>query len=253
MAKDLFEDLTEVYDALVDWPKRLDREAPFYRDLFARHKIHRISDVACGTGHHAAMFHAWGLQVEGADVSAAMIDRARREFGEPEGLQWTVRDYATCSEDEGVADAAICVGNSLALASDHSHARQAVHAMMRAVRPGGMVVLQVLNLWKLPDGPCLWQKCIRYERPDGTAIVTKGVHRSESRGYVDLVISSVEPPAFLSTQSVPLLGLTDKQIGGWAREAGARNVHFYGDYQRARYEQNESPDLIAVIEREKTV
>ena len=50
-------------------------------------------DVACGTGHHAAMFHSWGLRVEGADLSAAMIDRARAKFGLPQGLQWTVRGF----------------------------------------------------------------------------------------------------------------------------------------------------------------
>ena len=33
--------------------------------------------------------------------------------------------------------------------------------MFAAVRAGGLVVLHVLNLWRLPDGPCVWQKCRR--------------------------------------------------------------------------------------------
>ena len=249
MTQDPFEELTGVYEALVDWPKRLVREAPFYRDLFAEHAVKRIVDVACGTGHLVSKFNDWGLHVEGSDVSPAMIDRARHEFGEPHGLRWTVRDFVTSIEGESRPDAVICVGNSLALASDHHLARQAVQTMMRAVRPGGIIILQVLNLWKLPDGPCIWQKCIQFEQSDTAAIVTKGIHRSGSQGYVDLVISSVAPPAFLTTLSVPLLGLTDKQIGDWAREAGAKSVRFLGDYQRAPYEQDASPDLIAVIER----
>jgi SAM-dependent methyltransferase len=244
-----FDDLSDVYEALVDWPKRLVREAPFYRGLFADHDVHGIVDVACGTGHHAAMFHDWGYHVEGSDASPTMIDRARHQFGEPHGLRWIVRDFATSIDGESLADVVICVGNSLALASDHYGARQAVQTMMRAVRPGGIIILHVVNLWRLPDGPCIWQKCIQFEQPGRAAIVTKGIHRCGSQGYVDLVISSVDPPALLTTQSVPLLGLTDNQMGGWAREAGARSVRFYGDYLRTSYEQETSPDLIAVIER----
>ena len=59
MNADLFADLTDVYEAMVDWPKRLANEEPFYRRLFARIGARRVLDAACGTGHHASMFHAW--------------------------------------------------------------------------------------------------------------------------------------------------------------------------------------------------
>jgi hypothetical protein len=59
--------LTDVYDAMIDWSKRLDHEGPFYRTLFERLSAKSVVDVACGTGHHAAMFHDWGLEVEASD------------------------------------------------------------------------------------------------------------------------------------------------------------------------------------------
>lgn len=244
-----FDDLSDVYESLVDWPKRLAREASFYRRLFADHDVQRVVDVACGTGHHAAMFYDWELHVNGSDVNSAMIEQARHQFGEPSGLSWTVRSFETPLADETPADAVICVGNSLALAADLRAAQTAVCEMVRAVRPGGIVIVHVLNLWSLPDGPCVWQKCIQYERTGGRALVTKGVHRSGDRGYVDLVVSSIEPPALLTTQSVPLLGLTAEAISQWAQEAGAASVKLLGDYQRTTYDQDTSVDLIAVIER----
>ena len=114
----MFQDLTDIYDAMIDWPKRLAHEGPFYRQLFERHGVRSVIDVACGTGRHAAMFRSWDLRVEGADISPAMIDRARAAFGEPAGLRWAVRGF-----DEPIApaepfDAAVCVGNSLPLAAD---------------------------------------------------------------------------------------------------------------------------------------
>ena len=38
-AAELFHDLTDVYEALVNWPQRLAREEPFYRRLFAAHQV----------------------------------------------------------------------------------------------------------------------------------------------------------------------------------------------------------------------
>jgi SAM-dependent methyltransferase len=247
MVHDSFEDLTPVYESLVDWPKRLAREAPFYRSLFAEHNVRRMADVACGTGHHAAMFYQWGLAVEGSDQSPAMISRARAAFGTPEGLRWHVRSFDDAIPADEPLDAVICVGNSLALATDPPAAQLALHQMLSAVRPGGIVVVHLLNLWSLPDGPCVWQKCIAVERLGHQAIVTKGVHRSGNEGFVDLVISSVAPPGLMTTQSVRLLGLTSQQLESWAVEHGAKLLHLLGDYQRAGYDAESSSDLIMVF------
>ena len=93
MSETSFDDLTDVYEAMIDWPKRLNAEAPFFRRLFEKHNVKRVADVACGTGRHAAMFHSWGLEVEGSDISPNMIDRARETFREPAGLRWAVRGF----------------------------------------------------------------------------------------------------------------------------------------------------------------
>ncbi len=74
VTNNVFDDLTEVFDELVDWPKRLANEEPFYRRLFARIGVRRLVDVACGTGRHAAMFHSWNLHVQAADISPRMIE-----------------------------------------------------------------------------------------------------------------------------------------------------------------------------------
>ena len=91
MLTNTFNQLADVYEAMIDWPKRLAAEEPFYRHWFQQAEVKRVADVACGTGHHAAMFHGWHLDVEASDLSPAMIERARAGFGEPPGLHWAVR------------------------------------------------------------------------------------------------------------------------------------------------------------------
>ena len=81
------------YDTMVDWSKRLSHETPFFRRWFSEAHAQRVLDVACGSGHHAALFHQWGLVVEGADLSHAMLELARRRHGTAPGLTWTCRGF----------------------------------------------------------------------------------------------------------------------------------------------------------------
>jgi SAM-dependent methyltransferase len=195
------------------------------------------------------MFHSWGLRVEGADISANMIGRARKSFGEPAGLRWVVRGFDEPIRTAEPLDAAICVGNSLALAPDMAAVERAVQHMHTAVHSGGVVVVHVLNLWKLPDGPCVWQKCKRASLPQGDVLIVKGVHRSGPRGYVDLIVTSPTASASMHTESVPFLGLEARDLEEIASRAGATEVQFFGGYQNQAYDRQGSTDLIMVAEK----
>jgi len=249
MTANVFDDLTEVFEELVDWPRRLANEEPFYRRLFARIGVRRLVDVACGTGRHAAMFHSWNLHVQGADLSPRMIELARRRCGEPPGLSWAVRSF-----DEPIAsaepfDAAVCVGNSLALAPDMAVVQGAIRQMLAAVRSGGVAVVHVLNLWHLPDGPCVWLKSKRTTLPQGEVLLARGVHRCGAQGYVELLVADLTGGVPLRGQSARLLGLEAAELEGMARQAGAAQVRFFGGYQEQPYERQQSVDLIMVAEK----
>lgn len=243
----IFQDLTDVYEAMIDWPKRLANEGPFYRRLFEEQSVHSVVDVACGVGRHAAMFHSWKLRVEGADISAPMIDRARAAFGEPAGLRWIVRGFDQPTGPAEPFDAAVCVGNSLPLAPDLATVGRAIDQMLAAVRSGGLLVVHALNLWRLPDGPCIWQKCCRRSLPQGEVLIVKGVHRCGVRGYVELIIAKVDDEnSPMQTESVPFLGLESAELEAMARSTGAADVQFFGGYQNQPYDRQESVDLLMV-------
>lgn len=245
----MFDDVTDVYEAMIDWNARLGNEKPFYSGLFAGANAQRVLDVACGTGRHAAMFHSWGLQVEGADISRQMIARARAKFGEPRGLRWVVRGFEEPVRAESPFDAAICVGNSLALADNMATVENVVHNMLAAVRQSGLIILHVVNLWRLDDGPCHWQKCKSASLEQGDVLIIKGIHRSGSTGYVDLIVTQLDAPAGMWNQSLPFLGLEAAELERIARRAGASNVQFLGGYNNEHYDREKSVDLIVVAEK----
>ncbi len=241
-----FDDLTDLYEAMIDWPKRLAHEEGFYRHLVAEAQAHRVLDAACGTGHHAAMLHAWGLEVEGADKSPQMIDRCRQQFGQPPGLRWVVRPFEQVPD--GMFDLVLCVGNSLALAGDEAASARAVHALASVLRPGGILAIHVLNLWSLPDGPLVWQKCLRTSFRQREALALKGVHRCGPRGYVELAVADLQGP-LLYTQSVPFVGLRSESLASWARPAGLEQVQFFGGYHQQPYLESQSADLVMTSRR----
>ncbi len=246
----MFQDLADVYDALLDWPKRFANEEPFYRELFRRVGVRRVLDSACGTGRHAAWFHSWGCQVEGADLSAGMIERCRRQFGASDSLRWVVRSFDEPVSAPEPFDAVICVGGSLALAPDPAAVSRAIGEMLGALRPGGACVLQVLNLWHLPDGPCVWQKCKRVTLNGREHLLVKGVHRTGTTGYVELVDVQLDPSGVAPRYDCSaLLGLEASDLTHYARDAAAKDVTCYGNFQGGEYQRAQSQDLLLVIEK----
>jgi SAM-dependent methyltransferase len=249
MEAELFTDLADIYEAMIDWPKRLAHEEPFFRRWFAHVGAQSVLDTACGTGRHAAMFHSWQIRVEGADVSEAMIGRARALFGHHDGLRFSVRGFDEPFAPQEPPDVAVCVGNSLALAADLIVVRDAIGCMLSAVRPGGLLIVQVLNLWRLDDGPCVWQKCLRTTLPRGDVLVLKGVHRSGPRGFVDVTVAGLPDGPLLRCESVPFLGLEAGDLGQMALECGASRIAFFGGYQEQPYDRRQSADLVMVAEK----
>ena len=220
-------------------------------------------DATCGTGRHAALFHSWGLEVEAADNQPGH-DRpgkgcVRSGAGLARRASGPTSKFCRGGWCGGLAsrffrsepfDAIVCVGNSLALAPDRATAETAILQMLAALRPGGLLVVQLLNLWRLPDGPCVWQKCrcamlprpsplppgegqgegrritLRASSPADLAtevLVLKGVHRCDSRGYVDLAVVEPAGPKLLHSESSPLLGLEASDLEAMARTPRPKN------------------------------
>jgi glycine/sarcosine N-methyltransferase len=142
------------YDRFVDWDKRLSREAPLFRGLFDEHGVRTVVDLGCGTGRHAVLFASWGLHVTGVDPDPEMLARARehaRERGvEPRFLEGGFGGLARLGL--GPADALTCTGNALPHVDGTAGLRAALADAAVVLRPGGAIVLHLLNHTRLISG-----------------------------------------------------------------------------------------------------
>jgi SAM-dependent methyltransferase len=244
---DLFDNRSELYDQMVDWPRRLANEAPFYRKLFDQHGVRRLLDCACGTGHHAAMFAQWGLSVVGTDLSETMIARCQEQHGQHSRLRWLARSFENLQDLGEPFDAVICVGNSLALAGAEQTCRNALRSMMRALRSGGLLMIHVLNFWSLRSGSILVQKFLPLQQAGHEGLLLKLFHRVGSRGHVETFALSRSDAAgswTMQHHSSELVGLSAAWFRHRLSNLGCSQIEFWGDYHLVAYRARRSPDLI---------
>lgn len=143
--------IVSVYDEIADWydswigshPMREDPFFPDVEELMGHVNGLHICDLACGQGRVARHLADKGAHVLGIDLSAKLLDRARRhEETEPRGIDYVCADVANL---DGIGDerfdGVLC---HMAL-MDIPDLDSTVHNAARILRPGGWFVFAVLH------------------------------------------------------------------------------------------------------------
>lgn len=235
------------YDLGIDWSARLDRELPVLQEVLGPPGSLGILDAACGTGRHLAALAQRGYKVVGLDYSPDMLAMARTQLS----LQGVVGEVIEASFTQiprglGPFDGVICVGNSLAAAGSTILARKALLKMAALLRPGGRLLVQVLNFDKL----CREQPYVRGPR----------VRQDGGREYISTKIYLMTPPDVevisltlwneggwrQHVASARLAMIAQEQLRSWFVDGGLKMEAEWGNYGRAPFNPVESEDLILV-------
>lgn len=108
-------------------------------------EVREILDVACGTGRHAIPLSKKGYTVTGGDRSQAMLavleEKVRRANIEIPVIKCDMKDIEFREE----FDAIICMYTSFNYLLTDQDIEKALVAFYRALRPGGIVILDLMN------------------------------------------------------------------------------------------------------------
>jgi SAM-dependent methyltransferase len=247
----LYDALAADYDRFVDWEGRLAHELPFFARLFAGQSVRRVLDAACGTGGHAIALARQGYQVVGADLSAAMVERAR-ENASAAGVEvaFAVASLGELASLGMTFDAALCLGNSLPHLLTAPEVAAALADFAAVLRPGGLLAIQNRNFDRVlatrqrfmppqvhRDGEGEWIFLRFYDFGETTITFHMIRLRRTAEGWAQ----SVE-----STELRPLLH--QEMVAGLVA-AGFGDLRFYGGYDGSGFDLVHSGDLIAVARR----
>jgi len=240
---------TDPYEALASRYDRMARVDPqrdaFFRDLFARRSVRSVLDCACGTGRDLIAFHRMGLEVEGSDLSSAMLAQARANLARA-GIALPLRrvDLRELAATTGARfDAVVCLGNAINELLDDADAIRALREMRALLRPGGIVILdqgQTDASMRYPPRYAPIVNDLDFTRVfvmdyDGTVMT---VH------VLDFTHTSEEARFDEST-----VRLRVRLKADWERlshEAGFRAPEMYGDWGGTPYEIEAAERLIVV-------
>jgi len=144
---DFYDHIAEEYGEVTGEANRVAPAGEFLRELRRRRRFERVLDVACGTGLHAVMLAEMGAAVTGADLSAAMLARARqRADAAGASVAWVEAPMQEIARHvAGPFDLVLCLGNSLPHLLSDEDLDAALGGFARLLAPGGAVVLQLLN------------------------------------------------------------------------------------------------------------
>lgn len=234
-----YQDLSEAYDALFPVSEPL-------RDLLLLLKdavpVRRVADAGCGSGSQLAVLADVGVDAIGFDPDPSMVALARKRFDNSSSV--TIGEGGFADLQRFVVDPVdllLCLGNSIV----HVPNDEAVAFFRNAanvVRPGGILLLQLLNYERLrkagdADLPLISsangaaELRRRYEWNGGGSVRFKTV----------LKLSSPEGPV-VRRNEVTLHPLDPDHAWHRLEESGFEPA-FFGSFERTAF----SPDAEALV------
>ena len=252
----LYDSFSREYDVMVSWPERLAREWPFLERQLRAVQARRILDVGTGTGKHSLWLAQHGYEVVGTDPSEEMLRQARSSADDAPGVRFIragLGDHA--AKVGGQFDAIICLGNTVPHVLNESELLSALCDLRAVLRPGGVLVVQILNYDRILAGR---------QRFLGLSAGLEGPDELLFFRFYDYP-EHLEPGSLLTfnvvvlrrtsagwhwrVDSTRLQPIRSGQLECLLLTAGFGEVRQYGSYAGEAFDRERSNDLIVVARR----
>ena len=253
---------TSDYDTFVDWTKRLARELPFFRRLFDEVGVKSVIDVGAGSAKHAIEFASWGLAVDAVDPSESMlavaeenVALAAERIAEAGGeLRLAAASFGElASRGLGPADALVCAGNALPHVGGLEALDAALADFAAVLRPGGVVVLHLLNHARLLEGRPRSVPPVVRETPEGTRVFLRVIGYPEPPDHLDFDFLTLQRDAegawTVASRRSPHTALPLVLLREHLERAGFERIEAFGDHSGRALDEAKDESVIVVARR----
>ncbi len=224
---DAYTVLAQYYDQLTG-DVNYSRWADYIQRHFHRHSrpIHRVAELACGTGSLARLLAQRGYQVTAIDLSPDMLTVAEQKCRDLDVL-FLCQDMARLTLPEPV-DAAICCLDSVNYVTRPAQLRRAFQRVFRSLSPGGLFLFDVKTPLALEqaDGQTY------LDETDRLYCVWRAEYSQKRRvcGYgIDLFALRPDGSWARSGEYHEEYAYTMDELTGFLRDAGFRQIKQFAD------------------------
>jgi len=257
-AREFYDSLGSDYNGMVSWRARIARETAFFQRLFVENAVRSVLDAACGTGMHAIEFARQGLRSAGADLSPAMIGKAR-ENARAAGVEVELQAAAfgeLSRRFTGPFDALTCLGNSLPHLVEDSSLAPALSDFASLLRPGGVCVIQNRNYDRLLRDRQRFMPLTAREDTEGEMLFLRitdfpppGEYAGETIQFTIVTLKKRGGSWNQTTRTTPLRALRRATIEQALGAAGFSSIQVYGSFALSEFDAPDTGDLVVVAKK----
>jgi len=236
---EFYKSIVAVYDYI--FPLNI-QQIDFVEDVLEDTNAYNMLEIGCGTGTLTKALSKSFKNVEGADLDAEMVDKARSKYPE---LTFKVMDMLKINEfyTENQFDALVCFGNTLVHLPNKKTIAEFLRRSLTVLKLEGKLLIQIINYDRVLDQqiknlPTIENEHIQFIRDYE---LVNGMIEFKTK----LMIKSTGEQVINSVDLVPLRK-TELEI--LLKETGYSNIRFYGGFNKEPLNEKSIP---LVVEAQK--
>ena len=232
---------------MVSLENRIKRESNFLKKIIKENNIKTVLDCACGTGHHIIMLRQLGYEIEGSDLSPAMIGETQKNL-KKYGIETTIRvsDFKNLLNNfKNTFDAILCIGNSLPHLLSEQEIFEALSSIYRLLNNKGILILEQRNYDKLVKNQERFFP-VSFRENEVFFYVLDYYPSKIVFNVIDLETDNKKFKVF-STEYYPLF--TEK-LGNILKNLGFKDMMFYQDHEFNTFDKNSSDQMIIICQKQ---
>ncbi len=226
--RSFFEIYATEYDWLTDAPSREKNHEGEVAAIIERFRPSTVLDAGCATGLTAMLFARMGVRAVGLDRSKAMLKVARGRFAQSQlAITFVPGSFERLPRRlDRKFDVVVCLANSISGVDSMANLRRSFLSFDRVLKPGGSLVLQLLNCQAVKEGEI---QTIRSTEHDGI-LYLRYMEREGSRVSLHIVRANTKVhPAQIEPFRSEFHGFTSREIMFCLKACGFGHIEKFGN------------------------